>query len=121
MSNQGALAHEHVSTLGTLALKHESMQGTLALEHVSTQGTVPLEHVSTQGTLAHEYVSMQDTLAREHVVSMQGTQFRRLCLQGLMLFIFLLKNFNAGKENVFVEKIEFLNSVEDQVFATVYR
>ena len=33
----------------------------------------------------------------------------------------MLKNFNAGKEKVFVEKIEFLNLIEDWVFATVYR
>ena len=33
-------------------------------------------------------------------------------MQGLMFFIFLSKKFNAGKEIVVAEKIEFLNSIK---------
>ena len=39
--------------------------------------------------------------------------FLTLSIQGLMFFIFFFWNFIAEKEKVFVEKIEFLNSVED--------
>ena len=39
--------------------------------------------------------------------------FSTLYMEELMLFISLLKNFYAGKEKVFVEKIKLLNSIED--------
>ena len=41
------------------------------------------------------------------------------CLFYIYLAIFLLNNFKE-KEKVFVEKIEFLNSVKDWIFATIY-
>lgn len=68
--------------------------------------------------LAREHVSAQDTLTRQHVFSTKRIAVwnRRICLQGLTFFIFFLKNFNAEKKKVFAEKIEFLNSVENQVF-----
>ena len=45
------------------------------------------------------------------------TIFQHAC-KGLF-FIFLLKNFKTETEKGFVEKTEFLNSIEDWVFATV--
>lgn len=39
--------------------------------------------------------------------------FSTLYMEELMFFISLLKNFYAGKEKVFVEKIKLLNSIED--------
>ena len=39
--------------------------------------------------------------------------FAGLALKELMLFVSFLNNFYAGKEKAFIEKIEFLNSIED--------
>ena len=39
--------------------------------------------------------------------------FAGLALKEFMLFVSFLNNFYAGKEKAFIEKIEFLNSIED--------
>ena len=39
--------------------------------------------------------------------------FAGLALKELMLLVAFLNNFYAGNEKAFIEKIEFLNSIED--------